>query len=1071
MVVLSIATIGLVAASVLISSASGPGGASPSHVARVVGTHRVVRARLSGGYAYAPCRAFPPNDRLVDGLVCDEPAPSSWPESRALAKLAAELRATMGSDTGIAAHHLLGSWNIVWRNADAAVDQLRGAAALDPSNARVQSDLAAALLERAQLQQDPVSILDAYVAADSAVQLEPRLPEAQFNRALALEHLHLPGMAAQQWNVYLRLDDRTPWTDEAKERLNALRSTRPGWSDARRQLNPVGNPQLDTTVVYSIARRFPRRMREEARRTIVAWARAREANVPSADTLLRNAGVMARAVEHVAGDPLLSDVVRGIQQDLQLGEFARVTAVARGLTTYDKGHRFLGEFEFDSATYWLGQALQSLTKTNSPVAHWVAFDSAMIAYQRAGPDGYDTALRQLRQLRADTPERYRVVRGLAFRMEGLIRAIRADYDAAIAAYRAAAVEGAGLGDPGLDVRPRGILASLYSDLRGDDDAWLELYAAFEALASYSDEPGDAQRLFVTAAELSQRRWPSVALLFQHEAVRLAREVDGPGTMTISALAKEAELLGRQGLLERALASLREARAATDGITSDSIRAIKTADVDVVEGEVWLATRPDSAARVLRRSVDRFQDTQYLLEMARAQLLLANAYAAGGNMDAARLAFDAALSETERRRSGLQSSDDRARFLDQARPVIDRILRFYVDGADTLGAVQFFERMRSRVLLEQIQRSGPSSLRGPPVETIDKLRRAIPARTTLISYAVLENEVVSWLIRADGVTMRRLPVTVPLTETVARFSSMITRGSSDSALRATSAQLYDLLIGPWRSRLQPDTRIVIVPDKSLHFVPFGALFDEATNRFLVESFEITVVPSVQLYDASATRYAELGAAVPNVMAVGNPSFDENAFQLPRLPGAEREATQIANGYARSRLLLGPAATKSAFLRGAVASDIIHFAGHGVVTPDAPLLSHLVFAPEAGDGGSGALYARDLFDARFPRTRVAILSGCQTAGGRLSDTEGVSSLARAFFAVGVPAVIASLWAINDAQTADFFAAYHRELVRGADPVAALRHTQRQWLANSKDPWRGLSTWAGFQLFGATSASHAH
>src|SRR5215211_7160770 len=80
-VVLSIATIGLVAASVLISSARGPVGASPSQIAGVVGAHRVVRARLSGGYAYAPCRAFPPNDRLVDGLVCDEPVPSSWPES------------------------------------------------------------------------------------------------------------------------------------------------------------------------------------------------------------------------------------------------------------------------------------------------------------------------------------------------------------------------------------------------------------------------------------------------------------------------------------------------------------------------------------------------------------------------------------------------------------------------------------------------------------------------------------------------------------------------------------------------------------------------------------------------------------------------------------------------------------------------------------------------------------------------------------------------------------------------------------------------------------------------------
>jgi CHAT domain-containing protein len=212
------------------------------------------------------------------------------------------------------------------------------------------------------------------------------------------------------------------------------------------------------------------------------------------------------------------------------------------------------------------------------------------------------------------------------------------------------------------------------------------------------------------------------------------------------------------------------------------------------------------------------------------------------------------------------------------------------------------------------------------------------------------------------------------------------------------------------------------------------------------------------------------ATPRVLAVGDPAFDPNLFRLPRLPGAEREARRIGDDYSGARLLVGPAATKSAFLRDAALSDIVHFAGHGVVTPEAPLLSHLVLASEPQTGASGALYARELFAARLPRTRVAILSGCQTADGHLSDTEGTSSLARAFFAAGVPAVVASLWAVNDAQTGDFFVAYHAELSRGVDPATALRQTQRRWLAESPDRWRSVSTWAGFQLFGATSERHA-
>jgi CHAT domain-containing protein len=99
-------------------------------------------------------------------------------------------------------------------------------------------------------------------------------------------------------------------------------------------------------------------------------------------------------------------------------------------------------------------------------------------------------------------------------------------------------------------------------------------------------------------------------------------------------------------------------------------------------------------------------------------------------------------------------------------------------------------------------------------------------------------------------------------------------------------------------------------------------------------------------------------------------------------------------------------------------------------------------------------------------LAILSGCHTANGRLSDTEGASSLARALFAAGVPAVLASLWAVDDRDTAEFFASYHGRLSRGEDPTSALTETQREWIRRAHGGWTGSSTWAAFALFGATT-----
>jgi large subunit ribosomal protein L18 len=131
------------------------------------------------------------------------------------------------------------------------------------------------------------------------------------------------------------------------------------------------------------------------------------------------------------------------------------------------------------------------------------------------------------------------------------------------------------------------------------------------------------------------------------------------------------------------------------------------------------------------------------------------------------------------------------------------------------------------------------------------------------------------------------------------------------------------------------------------------------------------------------------------------------------------------------------------------DILHFAGHAVVARDAPQLSHLVLA---SDGRSdGAVFSTDIAQWHLSRTRLVILSGCNTADGTLSATEGASSLARAFFAAGVRSVVSSLWAIDDEDAADFFIAFHRRLAEGDSPSVALRETQIKWLGDERAPAR--------------------
>jgi len=738
---------------------------------------------------------------------------------------------------------------------------------------------------------------------------------------------------------------------------------------------------------------------------------------------------------------------------------------------YERGDAFYTRSSTDSAEHWFRQSNSLLRHAGSPAHYWAAFGLALVAYSRQSSTSYADALVLLESIRATAPKKYRVVRGLAARTEGLIHGIGANFGAAIAAYTAATEEGRGTGDAGLEVRPHANLAVNFANLGDERAAWAHIYQALRSVPPSSDLSTDAQRVFMRSADLSAGRSPKLALLFLNRTIALAGRPNATAAdsgVMLAALRRKAELLGRQRRTAAALESVRKGRSYLANIADDSTRAVSGADMDLVEAQAWLAERPDSSVRVLQRVVTRFHSTQYFRQIARAELLLASAYTATGEMDHAQVAFEAALTEVERQRSAIVGSEERRRFLDQARPVFDTLVSFHADRGNALKALEFVEQTRGRVLLDQVRSDASVSVETPE-QTIAAVRRDLTPGTAIVSYAVLKSEVVAWVIRADTVSMHRTPTSSAFAAAGSRFSSAIASRMSGATTSAIASQLYQILVAPIAAEIKDARRLVIIPDKALHVVPFAALLDSAASQFLIEKFEINVVPSLQLYRQSEARYAELRQTPPRqVLAVGNPSFDERVFSLPRLTGAEQEARHVASSYPRAEVLIGAQATKAAFVSGATEADVVHFAGHGVVRSDAPLLSYLLLASAEGDNSSGTLTAQELFAKRLPKTRLAILSGCETASGPLSVTEGASSLARAFFAAGVPAVIASLWAVDDEATANFFRDFHRGLAQGEDPNAALRRVQLQWLKNDKDRWSNASTWAAFTLFGATTRS---
>jgi CHAT domain-containing protein len=92
---------------------------------------------------------------------------------------------------------------------------------------------------------------------------------------------------------------------------------------------------------------------------------------------------------------------------------------------------------------------------------------------------------------------------------------------------------------------------------------------------------------------------------------------------------------------------------------------------------------------------------------------------------------------------------------------------------------------------------------------------------------------------------------------------------------------------------------------------------------------------------------------------------------------------------------------------------------------------------GGKEDGRLEVREIFGMNL-KANLVVLSGCDTALGKLSTGDELVGLTRAFIYAGTPSVVASLWSVDDSSTAQLMASFYRNL-KTMNKVEALRQAQ--------------------------------
>ncbi len=301
----------------------------------------------------------------------------------------------------------------------------------------------------------------------------------------------------------------------------------------------------------------------------------------------------------------------------------------------------------------------------------------------------------------------------------------------------------------------------------------------------------------------------------------------------------------------------------------------------------------------------------------------------------------------------------------------------------------------------------------------------------------------------------------LARSIAALRADLTAGIWTEASRETAARLYADLVFP--ARVEGD-RLVVVPDEELHSLPFAALINPSTRRYLVEEREVVVAPSATVYLAAHDRFQELRKTPAlSAVVVGDPVLDRMLFPgLAPLAGARDEARRVAALYPRRALLLGNAATRSALLEAVDGRDVLHFAGHAAVNRMAPERSSLPLAA-GGAVEDAALSALDIAALRLDLDSHRGALGVRQRVGTAASGEGPLSLARAFLSAGAPTVVASLWPVPDGPTAPLITSLHQRLRAGDEPAAALRAAQLALLRSQQPSLRSPAVWSVFEAFG--------
>lgn len=369
-----------------------------------------------------------------------------------------------------------------------------------------------------------------------------------------------------------------------------------------------------------------------------------------------------------------------------------------------------------------------------------------------------------------------------------------------------------------------------------------------------------------------------------------------------------------------------------------------------------------------------------------------------------------------------------------------------------------------------------------------IQAQLDAETALIEYVVGDSILHIFYIDKQRVLWKKQPIEKAallykvdvLHQSLSNYSLLLNNQALAYKKYTEHAHwFYSFLLAPLLEGKPTITKLVIIPDNKLGNLPFETFLTKAAPKVPSSYKELDYVLNKYTisYNYSAALWKENNDNTPrlhnNQLFGIAANYDSTtysirlkkktptAYKLQPLPAARQEVATLQQKF-EGLFAFDEMATEALVKAKAKDYAVLHFATHGLLNSNQPFLSALALTPDSTSEETSFLQAHEISKMQL-NAALVVLSACETGFGKFEQGNGIASLARSFMYAGAPALIVSLWQVNDYATALIMQKLYANLANNSPKNQALRQAKIDYIAQADAITAHPAFWSSFIQIG--------